>query len=328
MKRRDFLRAGSLAWAGIAAARSAVASVSEAETGGFPVVLSTWDFGGTPNREAYTRLREGGSPLDAVQHGVMHAEADPAVTSVGYGGFPNRDGVVELDAALMDGQTLDVGSVAGLRGIKHPVAVARKVMDETRHVLLVGEGARRFALAHGFEEENLLTEEARRAWEARGAERARPSRADHDTIGMIALRPDGRMAAACTTSGLAWKLPGRVGDSPLVGHGLYCDEQAGAAAATGTGEEVMRVCGSYQVVEFMRQGLDPAVAARRVLHRIMRRKGADPSLMVGFVALRADGRVGFASTTPGFQVTLSRRGRHEVLDAPSLREPSPKEARG
>jgi isoaspartyl peptidase/L-asparaginase-like protein (Ntn-hydrolase superfamily) len=318
MRRRDFLRAGTLAAAGLTVARPGAAAVPGSDPGDFPVVISTWDFGLAPNEEAYARLGEGGAVLDAVQHGVMVAEADPEITSVGVGGYPNRDGVVELDAALMDGATLAAGGVAALRGIKHPVAVARKVMDETPHVLLVGDGARRFALAHGFEEENLLTDGARSAWEEHRAKDRPPARDDHDTIGMVALSPDGRMAAACTTSGLAWKLPGRVGDSPLIGHGLYCDEQAGGAAATGIGEEVIRVCGSYQVVEFMRQGVDPGVAVRRVLRRILRRAGGDEARFVGFVALRADGRVGFASTTPGFQVSLSRQGRHQVLTAPNL----------
>jgi isoaspartyl peptidase/L-asparaginase-like protein (Ntn-hydrolase superfamily) len=309
-------------------ARRAAATTPGSDPEGFPVVLSTWDFGLKPNREAYARLRKGESALDAVQYGVMQAEADPEVTSVGLGGYPNREGVVELDAALMDGGTLEIGGVAALRGIKHPVAAARKVMEETPHGLLVGDGARRFALEHGFEEEDLLTDKARAAWEKYRAGEAPRSGDDHDTIGMVALRPDGRMAAACTTSGLAWKLSGRVGDSPLIGHGLYCDEQAGGAAATGVGEDVMRVCGSYQVVEFMRQGLDPAVAARRVLQRILRRKGADPTHMVGFIALRADGDFGCASTIPGFQVTLSRQGRHEVLDAPSLQGALKDAARG
>jgi L-asparaginase/N4-(beta-N-acetylglucosaminyl)-L-asparaginase len=319
VQRRDFLRAGTLAWAGFSVARQVAAETPGSDEAGFPVVVSTWDFGSRANRETHDRIRSGGSVLDAVQHGVMVVEADPDVTSVGIGGFPNLEGVVELDAALMDGSTLEAGSVAGLRDIKHPVAVARRVMEDTPHVLLVGEGARQFALAKGFEPENLLTGKAREAWNERRADQPVPAADNHDTIGLVARDPDGHMAAACTTSGLAWKLPGRVGDSPLIGHGLYCDEQAGGATATGLGEEVIRVCGSYQVVEFMRQGLDPGVAIRRVLQRILRRRKDGSAEFVGFVALRADGQVGFASTTPGFKVTVTRKGRHEVLDAPSLR---------
>jgi len=329
VQRRDFLRVGTAAWAGLAATRSATAETPGTDPSKFPVVLSTWDFGVTPNREAYRRLRENESPLDAVQQAVMLVEADPAVTSVGLGGHPNREGVVELDAALMDGGTLAAGSVAALRGIRHPVAVARRVMDKTPHVMLVGNGAKQFAVSEGFEVENLLTDEARAAWEKYKAGKEQPATIDdHDTVGMVALRPDGRMAAACTTSGLAWKLAGRVGDSPLIGHGVYCDEAAGAAAATGLGEEIIRVCGSYQVVEFMRQGVDPDVAVRRVLKRILRRPGADQAHFVGLIALRKDGEVGYASTTPGFQVTLSRAEKHEVLDAASLQPASSRAAPG
>jgi isoaspartyl peptidase/L-asparaginase-like protein (Ntn-hydrolase superfamily) len=315
VQRRDFLRAGALAAAGLSVVR---AETPGADPSKFPVVISTWDFGPRPHEEAVGRLTGGESPLDAVQHGVMQVEADPEVTSVGVGGFPNVDGVVQLDAALMDGRTLDVGSVAALQDIKHPVAVARKVMEHTPHVMLVGQGARSFALEQGFEAENLLTDSAREAWEKRKTTATPTVEENHDTIGMVARHPDGRMAAACTTSGMAWKLPGRVGDSPLIGHGLYCDEQAGGAVATGVGEEVIRVCGSYQVVEFMRQGVDPNVAVRRVIQRILRRKGSEKVEHVGFAALRADGEVGFASTLPGFQVTLSRQGRLDVFDAPGI----------
>jgi isoaspartyl peptidase/L-asparaginase-like protein (Ntn-hydrolase superfamily) len=328
MRRRDFLRTSALAWAGVSVVRPTAAVTPGSEREAFPIVISTWDFGLKPNREAYGRLREGQGVLDAVQQGVMLAEADPAVTSVGLGGLPNAAGVVELDAALMNGETLEIGAVAALRDIKHPVAVARKVMEQTPHALLVGEGARRFALEHGFEEQNLLTDEARAAWEAFRSENPRSDETGHDTIGMVVRNPDGRMAAACTTSGLAWKLPGRVGDSPLIGHGVYCDDEAGGAVATGIGEDVMRVCGSYQVVEFMRQGLDPNVAVRRVLQRILRRKGGDPTHMVGFAALRADGRYGYASTVPGFQVSLSQQGQHAVLDAPSMSSESREAAGG
>ncbi len=312
MERRQFLCAGTLAWAGLSLACERRNAPGKAAP---PVVISTWEFGRAANEETVRRLEGGAAVLDAVQHGVMQIEADPEQTSVGIGGYPNREGVVELDAALMDGRTLDAGSVAALQSIKHPVAVARKVMDETPHVLLVGDGARRFALQHGFEEENLLTDKAREAWEHKRTDWSQPS---HDTIGMVALADDGRMAGACTTSGLAWKLPGRVGDSPLIGHGMYCDDQAGGAAATGVGEEVIKVCGSYQIVEFMRQGLEPEEAVRRVLQRILRRERSGEVPLVGFVALRADGRVGFASTRLGFRAAVSRGQRHEVLDAPSL----------
>jgi len=270
------------------------------------------------NREAHRVLGENGRILDAVQRGVMLVEADPSNESVGYGGLPNRDGVVELDAAIVDGATLEAGSVAALRGIRNPVAVARLVMEKTPHVMLVGDGAQEFALENGFKKEKLLTPESRRRWKEMKANPDGAARG-HDTIGMVALDRNGSMAAACTTSGLAWKLPGRVGDSPLIGDGLYCDQKAGGAAATGVGEEVIKVCGSYQVVEFMRQGVEPDEAIRRVLHRIVRREGYDPEDNIAFVALRADGEVGYGSILPGFQAAVSRGSDHRLLDAPSLR---------
>lgn len=271
--------------------------------------ISTWSFGREANREAFLTLDAGGGVLDAVERGVMRIEGDPTIESVGYGGLPNADGVVELDAAIVDGATLEAGAVAALRGFRHPVAVARSVMERSPHLLLVGDGARRFALEQGFRKEKLLTPQARKRWKQKTQARG------HDTIGIVLLDRDGRMAAACSTSGLAFKLPGRVGDSPLVGHGLYCDERAGGAAATGVGEEVIKVCGSYQIVEFMRGGVEPAEAIRRVLERIARRRKHRAEDDVAFVALRADGEVGFASLRPGFEAALSRGDDHRVVAA-------------
>jgi len=319
MNRRAFLRTGALAGLGLAA-RQAAAGARPPDTPTPTTIarlLSTHPAGLAANRVAAQVLREGGSALDAVQRGVMVAEADPENTSVGYGGLPNADGVVELDAAIMDGATLNAGAVAGLRDIKQPIAVARRVLERTPHLLLVGEGARRFALAQGFLAEDLLTPASRKAWEEWKRSQTPPADT-HDTIGMIVRTSDGRMAAGCSTSGLAWKLPGRVGDSPLVGHGLYCDERAGGACATGIGEEVIKVCGSYQVVEFLRQGIDPQEAVRRVIERILRRNPAMRREFVGFVALRADGAVGYGSTTPGFKAAVCVGEEHDLRDAPVL----------
>lgn len=316
MQRRDFLRNTALAWAGWSVARHAIGQAPGSTAADFPIVVSTWDFGTAANQEAYRQLAAGNSALDAAVRGVKLVEEDPAVQSVGYGGLPNRDGVVELDAAVMDGATLEIGAVAGMHEIKHAASVAQRVLDRTPHAMLVGEGAQRFALSQGFVRENLLTEQAQAAWqEAKAKGRLVPD--GHDTIGIIVRDVDGGMAAACTTSGMAWKMAGRVGDSPLIGAGLYCDQEAGGAVATGDGEEVIRVCGSYQVVEFMRQGVDPGVAIRRVLQRIVRR--AKQKLpFVGFTALRADGVIGHGSTTAGFQAAVSQTGRHEIVDAPFL----------
>ncbi len=312
MDRRKFLQTGAV---GLGLALRGGARSSRAADA--PRILSTHPGGVAANLAALGILSRAGSALDAAEGGVMVAEADPDDRSVGLGGFPNREGVVELDAALMDGNTLEAGAVAALRDIKHPVAVARKVLDRTPHVLLVGDGARRFALQQGFRKENLLTPEARQAWKKSRREGA--GRADnHDTMGMIVLTADGSMAAACTSSGAAWKLPGRVGDSPLVGHGLYCDGDAGGAAATGLGEEVIKVCGSYQVVEFMRQGMLPQDAVRRVLRRIVRREPANRTRFLGFVAMRADGEMGYASTTAGFEVAVSVAGETRLESAPIL----------
>jgi N4-(beta-N-acetylglucosaminyl)-L-asparaginase len=281
-------------------------------------------------------LRAGGSAIDAVVRGVMVAEADPEVTSVGRGGFPNRDGVMELDAAVMDGRTLDAGSVAGLQGILHAVAVARNVMEKTPHVMLVGDGAKAFALANGFEEEELLTDAAREAWERWKAGRphaaagsgADPRRVwdesghrdpnDHDTIGAIAIDTAGGMAASCTTSGASWKLPGRVGDSPLIGPGLYCDSEIGGVVATGVGEEIIKICASFAALERMRAGVEPSEAIRVVLERALRRDPSNRTTMIAMIALRRDGAIGFGSITPGFQVAVSRDGAHELIDVTPL----------
>lgn len=316
MQRREFLKIGGAACAALSLGRSVARGENQ------PTVVSTWDFGPRAHEVAQLTLGQGGSVVDAAQQGVRVVEADPKVTSVGYGGFPNADGVVELDAAVMDGNRREAGSVAGLHDIMHPVDVARKVMDETPHVLLVGEGARRFALDNGFKKQELLTPAARKTWKAWKRGENPLGRENHDTVGMIVQGRDGSMAAACTTSGLAFKLPGRVGDSPLVGHGLYCDSEAGGATATGTGEEMIKVCGSYQVVEFMRQGVEPDEAVRRVLRRMIERSASNRTELLAFVALRADGAVGFGSTVPNFQVTLSRGEEIEVLDVTPLADGS------
>lgn len=330
MERRNFLKAGALAGAGaVLGGANPVVFAAPQEPKLKPakknIVISTWRHGTAANHAAVRVLLQGNSALDAAVRGVMVSERDPEVTSVGYGGLPNREGVVELDAAVMEGDSLEAGAVAGVQRIKHVVALARDVMEKTPHLMLVGDGARRFAVARGYPEENLLTANAKAAWEKWKALKRKPSfppkekdKDNHDTIGMITMDTKGSMAASCTTSGAAWKLPGRVGDSPLIAHGLYCDSKYGGATATGLGEEVVKVAGSYQVVEFMRQGASPTEAVNRVIQRILDRDPRNHKRSVAFIALRADGEVGYGSTTPGFQAAIYRDGKHELKDSPAL----------
>lgn len=275
-----------------------------------PVIVSTWPFGKAANTAAMRRLTEGGSGLDAVEQGIHLPESDIQNTSVGRGGTPNAAGVVQLDACIMAGPGHRAGSVGALEGIEHPISVARSVMEKTRHVMLVGDGARRFALEQGFESVDLLSAAAKRRWEQRqtapgaGAE-------NHDTIAMLLLDGEGNMFGGCSTSGLAYKVPGRVGDSPIIGSGLYVDNEVGAAGATGVGENVMRYCGSFLVVEFMRQGMAPETACIATLERIA---GMDPrgmDLDIHFIALDRQGRFGAAGTAQGFEyaVTTSQTNR-------------------
>lgn len=298
-----------------------------------PIVISTWDFGQAANAEAWKYLASAAPALDAVEAGVRIPEADPENHTVGYSGYPDRDGKVTLDACIMDGQ-LNCGSVAFLEEIKHPVSVARKVMEETPHVMLAGEGALQFALSQGFKRENLLTPEAEQKWkewlveseyhpeiniENQTSDKALPGGADnHDTIGMLALDVHQQMAGACTTSGAAWKMRGRVGDSPIIGAGLYVDGQVGAATSSGLGEEVMRTCGSFAVVEFMRQGQHPQQACKQIVERIVRRNPERAkTLQVGFLALNLSGNYGAYAIHPGFTYAVKHGKEDKVYEAAS-----------
>jgi N4-(beta-N-acetylglucosaminyl)-L-asparaginase len=268
-----------------------------------PVVISTWDFGLRANEAAWKVLSNGGRALDAVEAGAKVPEADPRETSVGYGGLPDRDGHVTLDACIMD-EAGNCGAVAFLEHIVHPVSVARAVMEKTPHVMLVGDGALQFALSQGFKKRKLLTEESERAWHKwKEQSEYKPviNIENHDTIGIIALDKNGNLSGACTTSGMAYKMHGRVGDSPIIGAGLYVDNEIGAATATGVGEEVIRVVGCHLVVELMRQGKSPADACRLAVERII---GKNPerskTLQVGFLALSKAGEIGAFAIQPGF----------------------------
>jgi isoaspartyl peptidase/L-asparaginase-like protein (Ntn-hydrolase superfamily) len=283
-------------------------------TGGLPAVASTWGFGRQANEAALAVLAAGGSALDAVEQGIWVTEADLANASVGVGGTPNADGVVQLDACIMDGVTHRAGSVAALEGIQHPISAARRVMEKTRHVMLVGDGARRFALAQGLATAEMPTPERRKAWEAWKAQQ-QASENTHDTIALLVVDAHGVMAGGCSTSGLGYKLPGRVGDSPIIGSGLYVDGEIGGAGATGLGENIMRYCGSFAVVERMRQGLPPREACLATVEWIVRQEGGPRGLDVNFVALDRYGRAGGAGSSGGFAYAFSTPAGSQVIEA-------------
>ncbi len=295
-----------------------------------PIVVSTWQHGLPANEAAWSVLTTGGSALDAVVEGVAVPEADPEVRTVGRGGYPDQAGTVTVDACLMD-ENARCGAVAALPRTQHPTAVARAVMEETPHVMLAGEGALAFAREQGFEETDLLTEQSKQDWqewkqEQDDVSRPTPNIEDestegtHDTIGMLALDAQGHLSGACTTSGTAWKRPGRVGDSPLIGAGLYVDDDVGAACATGWGEAIMRVTGSHLAVEAMRQGASPTEACRRVIERVEAMHDELSDVQVGVLALRADGEVGAFGLQSGFDT--ARRlpdSDNQLVEAASLR---------
>ncbi|WP_295122364.1 N(4)-(beta-N-acetylglucosaminyl)-L-asparaginase [uncultured Chitinophaga sp.] len=294
-----------------------------------PIVISTWDFGRAANRAAWDVLKAGGRALDAVEAGVKIPEADPNNHTVGYSGFPDRDGRVTLDACIMD-EKGNCGSVAALEHIMHPISVARQVMEKTPHVMLVGDGALQFALAQGFEKTNLLTPESEKAWkewlkkaeykpvinienksyDTKGATAFNPLMLpgnvyNHDTIGMVALDANGNLSGACTTSGMAFKMHGRVGDSPIIGAGLYVDNEVGAATSTGLGEEVIRVVGSFLVVELMRQGYSPEDACKEAVTRIVKKNPERAKgIQIGFLALNKKGEHGAYCLQKGFNYAV------------------------
>jgi len=286
-----------------------------------PVVISTWNHGVPANEVAWKKLKEGSSALDAVEAGVMTAEANPEISSVGFGGWPDRDGNVTLDACIMD-QNSNCGSVAFLQGIMHPISVARLVMEKTPHVMLVGEGAKKFALDEGFKEENLLTEEAKKAyekWLETSDYKPVINIENHDTISMLALDDKGNLSGACTTSGADWKMHGRVGDSPIIGAGLFLDNEVGGAAATGLGEAMIKTAGSAMVVELMRQGKSPEDACKEIVERIYKIYKNLPDLeylQVGFIALNKYGEYGSYCLRPGFNYAIQTdEVANELIDA-------------
>lgn len=283
-----------------------------------PLIIATWN---KPNSTAdgWKVLEKGGNALDAVEAGARTAEADPEDMTVGYGGRPDRDGNVTLDACIMD-HNGNAGSVTFLQHIKHPISVARKVMEKTPHVMLSGAGALRFALAEGFRKENLLTEKAKKAWEDwRKEAKYEPviNIENHDTIGLLALGGDGHLAGACTTSGLAYKMHGRVGDSPIIGAGMFVDDEVGAACATGVGEFVMKTLGSFLVVELMRQGRTPQQACEEAIMRIVKRYPDYKNVQVGYLAVDKAGNTGAYAIQKGFGYVLATPAGNQYHEATS-----------
>lgn len=322
MDRRKFIVNGSLASAGVMM-NPKLAIPSEkglnpmAENS--PVVITTWDFGMKANEVAWKYLADGSRALDAVEKGINLIEADADNLSVGIGGLPDRDGFVTLDACIMD-EKGNAGSVTFLRDIVNPVSVARLVMEKTPHVMLSGEGALLFATEQGFKRHNLLTDKAKKAWEEWEKEsNYHPviNIENHDTVGLLALDKWGNLSGGCSTSGLAYKIHGRVGDSPIIGAGLYVDNEVGAAVATGLGELVMKSLGTFLVVEFMRTGMSPNQACKAAIERIVAKNQGYKDVQVGLIALDKHGITGAFAIQPGFRYALRNDSTNELVSSPS-----------
>ncbi len=322
--RRSFIKksaiASALAAIGLPTIANAFAgeNLSQITEGKKPVVISTWNHGLAANEAAWKILSEKGNALDAVEKGVMVCEDDFTNLSVGLGGLPDRDGNVTLDASIMD-EKGRCGAVAFLQRIKHPISVARMVMEKTPHVLLAGKGAQKFALDNGFKlESKKLSVEAEKQykeWLKTSQYKPVANIENHDTIGMVAIDANGNLSGSCTTSGLAYKLHGRVGDSPIIGAGMYVDNEVGAACATGVGETVLRICGSYLVVELMRQGLSPMEACKKAIDRLIAKNPNYKDVQVGFLALNKNGEHGAYALQKGFNYALADNTGNKMFDS-------------
>lgn len=315
MKRRNFIRNTSL-MLGTTSGLDLTVFDRDGSIQGMPIVISTWNFGYEANKAAWQVLSTKGNALDAVEKGVMVAESDLNNTSVGRGGNPDRDGIVTLDACIMN-QLGQAGSVAAIENIEHPISVARMVMEKTPHVMLAGNGAKQFALENGFESIDLLTDKSKanyQEWLKHSQYKPIINIENHDTIGMLALDSHGNLSGACTTSGLAFKMHGRVGDSPIIGAGLYVDGEVGAATATGVGEEMIRIAGSHTIVELMRQGRTPQEACEEAIKRVVKKHGEKArELQVAFLALSRGGEIGAYCTTNTFQYTITTADKNNLV---------------
>jgi N4-(beta-N-acetylglucosaminyl)-L-asparaginase len=314
LKRRTFLQtSGFIGSATILKSPSLDQSTFATE----PIIIATWkNEKGT--KSGWDKMMQTGRALDGVEAGAWIPEADPNETSVGYGGLPDRDGHVTLDACIMD-HLGNAGAVTFLEGIMHPISVARAVMEKTPHVMLSGAGALKFALDQGFKKQNLLTPASKKAWEEWKKEsKYKPivNIENHDTIGLLGIGKAGEIAGACSTSGLAYKMHGRVGDSPIIGGAVFCDDEVGGACATGLGEFVMKTLGSFLIVEFMRQGMSPQKACEEAIMRIVKRyKYQD--FQVGYLALNKKGEYGAYSIQKGFNLTITKNGITQVIESAS-----------
>jgi len=330
MKRRNFLKNASLTGVGLAVGSSLAScaentsdkegdkkTIAKTSKASLPLVIATWHVIDA-TAKAMEVLQAGGTALDAVEQGCKVEEANEAGQSVGKGGLPDSDGNVTLDACIMDKHG-NCGSVVYLKNIKHAVSVARKVMEETPHVMLAGEGAKQFAIEQGFEPEDLLTEASKEAWEKWKIEaKYKPiiNIENHDTIGMLAIDKNGDISGACTTSGLAYKMAGRVGDSPIIGSGLFVDNEIGACVATGLGEEVVKTVGSFLVVELMRQGKSPQEACEEAISRIVNKPNSNyKDFQVGYIAVNKQGETGFYSIHQYFSMTKFQDGVNEQIQS-------------
>lgn len=322
MSRRQFVGGTAAGLLGVAASPGGGASALASDSDSLPLIVSTWPFGKPSNDVALGVLLAGGSILDAVEQGICLAETNAPNRSVGLGGKPNAAGVVQLDACIMFGPGHKGGSVAALEGIRHPISAARRVMEKTRHVMLVGEGARMFALQEGLESIDVDSRQLNQQWQqeqlSRRSKKTGPKPSNHDTIAMVIVGKDGTIAGGCSTSGLADKLPGRVGDSPILGSGLYVDNEVGAAGATGVGENVMRYCATFQIVELMRQGLAPQQACLEIIRRIARLDPLGMDLSINFIALDKQGRFGAAGTNADFQFAVTTPLQSRLLPNPAI----------
>lgn len=332
MKRRNFIKKASLTGVGLTVG-SAIIGCKEIpseekipilenkeseSTATLPIVIATWNVANS-TAKAWEVLQEGKSSLEAIEQGCMIEEANAEGQSVGLGGLPDRDGNVTLDACIMNKEG-DYGAVVCMQNIIHPISVARKVMEDTPHVILAGKGAEKFAVSTGFKRENLLTEASKKAWEEwKKTSEYKPiiNIENHDTIGMLAIDKNGDIAGGCTTSGLAYKMAGRVGDSPIIGSGLFIDNEIGGATATGLGEEVLKTVGSFLIVELMRQGKSPQEACEEAIKRIIKKSPNFENFQVGYIAVNKKGETGAYSIHEGFYTTTYQNNEN-ISKAPDF----------